>query len=123
MKLHSSLFVLVLLGSLTQPSRGSAQSPDVGSPRPPSILRESPRSPAPASSEKSIARVQKAYGLLPMTFEANRGQTDARVEFLSRGPGYTLFLTGTGDAVLALRKPGPRKDGDLGRSVPQPRCG
>ncbi len=61
--------------------------------------------------------------MLPMTFEANRGQTDARVEFLSRGPGYTLFLTRTGDAVLALRKPGPRKMGNLGKSVQQPRCG
>ena len=116
MKLHSSLFVLVLLGSLTQPSRGSAQSPDLGSPRPPSISRESLRSPASASSEKTIARTQKAYGILPMTFEANRGQTDARVEFLSRGPGYTLFLTRTGEAVLALRKPARKKDGKSGEA-------
>jgi len=35
------------------------------------------------------------------------GQTDSRVKFLSRGPGYTLFLTPT-EAVLALRKPGGR---------------
>ena len=37
----------------------------------------------------------------PMSFEANQGQTDSRVQFLSRGSGYTLFLTST-EAVLAL---------------------
>lgn len=42
-----------------------------------------------------------AYGRLPLAFEANRGQTDPRVRFLARGPGYTLFLTSP-DAVLAL---------------------
>src|SRR3989442_5876297 len=32
------------------------------------------------------------YAAQPMMFEANAGQTDARVDFLSRGRGYTLFL-------------------------------
>jgi hypothetical protein len=48
---------------------------------------------------------------LPLTFEVNQGQTDSRVEFLARGPGYDLFLTPT-EAVLALprspAKGGPR---------------
>lgn len=30
---------------------------------------------------------------LPLSFEANRGQTDPAVKFLSRGDGYALFLT------------------------------
>src|SRR4029077_197311 len=34
-------------------------------------------------------------------FEANHGQTDSRVRFLSRGRGYTMFLTPDG-AVLSL---------------------
>jgi len=37
----------------------------------------------------------------PMHFEANEGQTDEAVRFLSRGPGYCLFLTST-QAVLSL---------------------
>jgi len=49
-------------------------------------------------------RLAGNYGRLPLSFEVNRGQTDARVKFLARGPGYTLFLTGD-EAVLALRKP------------------
>jgi hypothetical protein len=48
-------------------------------------------------------QVVETYGKLPLSFEANRGQTDAQVKFLSRGPGYTLFLT-PGEAVLAVRK-------------------
>jgi hypothetical protein len=35
----------------------------------------------------------EAYGRLPLSFEANRGQADSQVKFLSRGPGYQLFLT------------------------------
>src|SRR5438105_3468107 len=47
------------------------------------------------------ARADETYGRLPLSFEANRGQTDAKVRFLSRGRGYTLFLTPAG-AVLSL---------------------
>jgi beta-propeller repeat-containing protein/WD40 repeat protein len=43
----------------------------------------------------------KVFAGLPMSFEANQGQTDARVQFLSRGAGYTLFLTHD-EAVLSL---------------------
>lgn len=48
--------------------------------------------------------VRSAYGNLPLSFEENRGQTDARVKFLARGGGYSLFLTPT-EAVLKLRAP------------------
>jgi hypothetical protein len=39
-----------------------------------------------------------------LIFEANRGQTDAQVQFLSRSNGYTLFLTPT-EAVMELSQP------------------
>jgi hypothetical protein len=42
------------------------------------------------------------YGKLPLSFEPNRGQTDARVMFLARVSGYTLFVTST-EAVFAGR--------------------
>lgn len=41
------------------------------------------------------------YSRLPLGFERNQGQSDSRVQFLSRGHGYTLFLTGD-EAVLEL---------------------
>src|SRR5262245_23970506 len=52
------------------------------------------------------AQVSEAYGKLPLYFEANRGQTDTQVKFLSRGPGHALFLTAT-EAVLVLTKREP----------------
>ena len=48
--------------------------------------------------------VRVNYARLPLSFEANHGQTDRRVKFLSRGSGYTLFLTPT-EGVLALAAP------------------
>ena len=63
--------------------------------------------PVPASistsqaDSKAQARILASYGQLPLAFEANHGQTDAHVKFLSHTGGYTLFLTGD-EAVLAL---------------------
>jgi hypothetical protein len=47
------------------------------------------------------ARLSDVYARLPLAFEENQGQTDARVRFLSRGNGYSLFLT-RDEAVLSL---------------------
>ena len=47
--------------------------------------------------------VADAYGRLPLAFERNVGQTDPRVDFVSRGAGYTLFVAGR-ETVLALTK-------------------
>jgi hypothetical protein len=55
----------------------------------------------PSGTTAGNSQVLQAYGQLPLTFEANRGQTAAPVNFLSRGRGYTLFLT-PAQAVLAL---------------------
>jgi Beta-propeller repeat len=54
------------------------------------------------ADQKSIARSGEAYSKLPIRFEANDGQTDAKVKFLSRSAGYGLFLTQS-EAVLTLR--------------------
>ena len=71
--------------------------------------------PAP-SAEATQARLAESYGNIPLSFEANRGQTDSQVKFLSRGSGYTLFLTGD-EAVLSLRsqKPEARSQKQEGR--------
>ncbi|MCG3116314.1 MAG: SBBP repeat-containing protein [Candidatus Manganitrophus sp. SA1] len=50
------------------------------------------------------ARAKAAYGELPLSFESNEGQTDEDVAFLSRGNGYTLFLT-PNEVVLSLKNP------------------
>jgi len=53
-------------------------------------------------SQASQVTLLESYGRLPLSFEANLGQTDSSVKFLSRGSGYTLFLRGD-EAVLALQ--------------------
>lgn len=39
---------------------------------------------------------------VPLSFEANQGQTDSQVKFLSHGDGYSLFLT-SNEVVFTLR--------------------
>ncbi|HEY6292801.1 MAG TPA: choice-of-anchor D domain-containing protein [Terriglobia bacterium] len=56
----------------------------------------------------------EVYARLPLSFEANRGQAPDAVRFLSRGEGYTLFLTDDA-AVLALKK--------IGATGQEPRVG
>src|SRR5882672_9069116 len=73
-------------------------------------------SPAIAATD---ARVSETYGKLPLQFEANRGQTDKAVRFLSRGAGYSLYLT-AGEAVLVLTKPNPDAKRDALSTQAQP---
>jgi hypothetical protein len=61
------------------------------------------------------ARVSESYGKLPLHFEANQGQTNKDVQFVSRGAGYSLYLTAN-EAVLVLAKPNP----DAKREGPTP---
>jgi hypothetical protein len=65
-----------------------------------------PTSNAPTGLSKPDPKAQGkllgSYGKLPLSFEANQGQTDSPVKFVSRGSGYTLFLTGD-EAVFSLR--------------------
>ncbi len=58
-----------------------------------------------------------AYGQIPLSFEANQGQTDPAVQFLSRGSGYALFLTSQ-EAVLGLSKPVAPKAGNTTERAP-----
>ena len=55
-----------------------------------------------ARSASAPPQVHSSFGRTPLSFEENHGQTDARVKYLARGRGYTLFLAPE-EAVLALR--------------------
>lgn len=57
----------------------------------------------PASAAERSAKLAAArYGRLPLSFEANHGQTSPEVKFLSRGADYTLFLASR-ESVLEVR--------------------
>ena len=70
---------------------------DAGGRRAPSAERPS------ATSSRLAARFVK----LPLRFEENAGQFDARVRYVARRGGASLFLTDEG-ATLALRAPAKR---------------
>jgi hypothetical protein len=65
-------------------------------------------------------RMAEAYGLLPLSFEANEGQTDPQVRFLARGSGYTLFLTTSAEAVLVSGQGRPQVVLELAGANPRP---
>jgi RHS repeat-associated protein len=65
--------------------------------------------PVQASAHPTLTQ---GFAQLPLAFEANVGQTDPQVRYLSRGPGYSLFLTDHA-AVLSLTRPGNSHQGDV----------
>ena len=44
-------------------------------------------------AQPAQSQLKETLSQLPLIFEANRGQTHPAVQFISRGPGYTLYLT------------------------------
>jgi hypothetical protein len=85
--------IVVLAGACARPATtGGMASP------PPLNERVAPGWPLRPSN----AAIHEAFGRLPLHFEVNRGQTDPRVKFLARGPGYGVFLTRS-EVVLGLR--------------------
>ena len=55
--------------------------------------------------EKVKAQALVNYGKLPLSFEENRGQADARVKFRSHGSDYSILLTPS-EVLLNLRTAG-----------------
>jgi hypothetical protein len=66
--------------------------------------------------ELQRSRPGEKYGRVPLSFEANEGQADEQVKFLSRGQGYTLFLTPSG-AVFALHRRSATADATYTRDL------
>jgi uncharacterized repeat protein (TIGR01451 family) len=97
---NSIFALLIVLPALTY-AQQSALPPMIGAQ--PLMSEGHPAGPETSAERKELFQmVAKA----PMSFEANLGQTDRRVKFLSRGAGYTLFLT-QGGAVMALQNAAP----------------
>src|ERR1700693_429984 len=76
------LGVAILAISAVGSHSGSMQGPESG-------VASADIFAAASAKTSALERFRKS----PMMFEANEGQTDKRVKFISRGAGYTLFLT------------------------------
>jgi hypothetical protein len=77
---HGGLLPVAIFFALSPPVMSSDRAPRVG------------RHPA--------VTPQSAYGRLPLYFEPNVGQFDPRVRYVTRGSGYTLFLTDSETAMV-----------------------
>src|SRR5207249_10933969 len=62
------------------------------------------------------SQVSETYGKVPLHFEANRGQTDPQVKFLSRSSRHVLFLAPT-EAVLVVTRPTQAAKDESARTV------
>lgn len=71
----------------------------------------------PTTKPRSQAEWARLYAALPLSFEANLGQTHPNVNFISRGKGYSLFLTGN-EAVLTLKSRSLASPSPLDRKNP-----
>jgi hypothetical protein len=101
----TSSFAMMPMGATHDAGR-ETPSTELRSPGPLSdhelrVLGDGVSSSSDAAAERTV---REAYLQLPLSFEANHGQTDPQVKFLARGSGYTLFLAST-EAVLALSHP------------------
>jgi hypothetical protein len=89
-----ALFAASVAGILARPMKGT----------PSQLSRNALARPAESAAvavQATKAAFAKMYDELPVRFEANLGQTDPQVKFISRGADSALFLTAT-DAVLTL---------------------
>ncbi len=103
----------LLAGGLGLGARSASSAP------PAAVSLAAFSSPA-APGAMTMTRAAQTIGERPLSFEENRGQTDPAVRFLSRGDGYSLFLTPT-EAVLALRRlVGMDETEEWGRSASDP---
>src|SRR5215208_5047651 len=102
----AALIVALVLSSTPQGTRaGSRRGPNLKNDLSNSGM--GPKNlPGPASkSNESQTKLQlkEAYHRLPLSFEANRGQVNQQVKFLTHGSGANLFLTDN-EAVLSLSR-------------------
>jgi len=79
------------------------------------------QAPGEAFGGAATVELERRHGRLPLRYEENQGQHDARARYVARQGGLTLFATGEGP-VVAVRVPeGPAADeaGALGDELGQ----
>jgi hypothetical protein len=59
---------------------------------------------ATTAARPDNSQIMTNFAQLPLSFEANHGQTDPKVQFLAHAPGYSVLLSG-GEAVFSLSTP------------------
>ena len=63
--------------------------------------QQTPSTQAARRGSLSHGQVSSAFDKLPLTFEANHGQTGVQAKFIARGKGYSAFLTAGGMVLIS----------------------
>ncbi len=100
---------LLLVWALTGRHIPLTKSLAVGVKAPANGAQRQDPNPKKSVASAASAALLEGYGRLPLAFEANRGQSDPHVKFISRGSGYALFLT-SNETVLLLRRGATAED-------------
>src|SRR5437763_1838456 len=99
-----AILVISLLHSLVLPMPFSNVSAREGKAENSTALEPAAAPAQTQDTAAAAAQAREAFGKVSLTFEANEGQTDPQVNFLTRAGGATVFLTPT-EAVFALSVP------------------
>jgi uncharacterized repeat protein (TIGR01451 family) len=99
--LSFTIFFALILAALINPYWR------VFSMRSPEMRTADARGAAVSDDAAATSRATDAYGRLPLSFEANHGQTDPHVLFLTRAQGYGLYLTADGAVFSFNGLPAP----------------
>src|SRR5437764_10167317 len=112
-----AILVISLLHSLVLPTPFSNVSAREGKAENSTALEPAAAPAQTQDTAAAAAQAREAFGKVSLTFEANEGQTDPQVNFLTRANGATVFLTPI-EAVFALRNSdcGLRNEGPASRS-------
>lgn len=98
--LFATLIFFSLIAGVFSTATTSSRSPHLSSETP---RNDQGQSEPVVPRETGKTRQTQSYDSLPMSFEANYGQTNSRVKFLSRTGGFNVFLSPT-EAVLVTRR-------------------
>ena len=112
---HSFVSLLGVAIAATSSTLSTAQTSVSAAPTADSAYAQTSRTAQHQStSQTQRITIEKNYGKLPISFEANRGPANGRMKFLARGSGYELYLTGQ-EAILALHTPQSGSQGEQAR--------
>ncbi len=103
MRYSARVVLAVLLGAF------ASGAVEVRAADPPRDAKQTAPLPVPTPAATARRRAATIYSSLPLHFEANSGQADAQIQFVSSGGACGLFLAPS-ETLLALPGPAGRRD-------------
>jgi hypothetical protein len=103
------IYVIILAAASVSTAAATDNAAHLGAP---SVIRNVDSQTEP--NNKPLDEIGRAFARLPLRFEPNLGQADARANFLARNRQYTLFLMPTEILITLNRFAGDKKSSEPG---------